>query len=290
VTENRAASNKAVVLAWVAALFSITAVGIFPLFVYRVDLGTLSFSTPIPVVAGIGIEVTAYAPTLAALLVAGLMPRGGGIRRLLRPVLRWRLGPGWYVLALVGPSVLFVVGDLVRVLLNAPLPAEWLALPGPAAIAFLIGALIAGSFGEEVGWRGLGQPQLQLPYGAFKAAVLVGVVWSVWHLWPVIAPGGLGTTTLSDALLTFVRLIATSVIYAWLYNSTRGSLLIVMLAHAGHNLAANFVPIAGVGNHADPITAALYVVAAALVLAMAGPRWLSRIHEYPEPFPATVHA
>jgi uncharacterized protein len=288
VTENRAASSNAVVLIWVVALFAITAIGILPLFVYRLDLSTLSFSTPVPVVAGIGIELTAYAPTLAALLVAGVMPGGGGMRRLLRPVLRWRLGPQWYLLALVGPSVLFVVGDVVRLLLHAPLPAQWIALPGPATLAFLVGALIAGSFGEEVGWRGLGQPRLQIPYGAFLAAVMVGTLWSLWHLWPVIAPGGLGTTTLPDALMTFVRLIATSIVYAWLYNSTRGSLLIVMLAHAGHNLAANFVPLAGVGNHADPITAALYVAAGVLVLALAGPRWLSRVHEYPEPLPGPV--
>ena len=285
-TENRAASNNAVVLVWVAALFGITALGILPLFFYRLDLSTLTFSTPVPVVAGIGIELTAYAPTLAALLVVGLMPGAGGIRRLLRPVLRWRLGPHWYLLALVGPTILFLVGDLVRLLLHAPLPAQWLALPGPATVAFLLGALIAGSFGEEVGWRGLGQARLQVPYGALAAAVVVGALWSLWHLWPVIAPGGLGSTTPSDVLLTFVRLIATSILYAWLYNSTRGSLLIVMLAHAGHNLAANFVPLAGVGNHADPITAALYAVAGVLVLALAGPQWLSRIHEYPEPVPA----
>ncbi|MDQ6794959.1 MAG: CPBP family intramembrane metalloprotease [Chloroflexota bacterium] len=280
------ASGKAVVTVWVGVLFGITAIGILPLFVYRLDLSTLTFSTPVPVVAGIGIELTAYAPTLAALLVAGLMPGAGGIRRLLRPVLRWRLGPQWYLLALVGPTVLFLVGDLVRLLLNAPLPAQWLALPGPATIAFLVGALIAGSFGEEVGWRGLGQARLQVPYGALTAAVVVGALWSLWHLWPVVAPGGLGDTTLCDVVLTFVRLIATAILYAWLYNSTRGSLLIVMLAHAGHNLAANFVPLAGVGNHADPITAALYVAAAIVVLALAGPRWLSRIHEYPELVPA----
>src|SRR5438874_2044806 len=143
---------------WLAALFVITGLGALPLFFYRIDLSKLTFSSPIPVLVGIGIEITAYAPTLAALLVVAMVPGGGGIRRLLRPVARWRIGLSWYLLALLGPSVLFIVGDLVRVGLGLALPPHWLVIPGAAAIAFLLGALIAGSFGEEVGWRGLGQP------------------------------------------------------------------------------------------------------------------------------------
>src|SRR5437899_3747207 len=189
-----------VVAFWILALFAMTALGALPLFFYRLDLSKLTFSTPIPVLVGIGIEITAYAPTLAALLVVALVPWGGGIGRLLRPVTRWRIGWSWYLLALLGPSVLFVVGDVVRLGLGLALPPHWLIIPGATAIAFLLGALIAGSFGEEVGWRGLGQPRLQARYGSLRAAVAVGAVWSVWHLWPIVAPGGLNGTTWSDVV------------------------------------------------------------------------------------------
>jgi len=273
-----------VVAVWVAAVFAITGIGMLPLFFYRLDLSKLTFSTPIPVVAGIGIELTAYAPTLAALVVTGFMS-AGGFRRLLRPVIRWRVGLQWYAAALLGPSILFLVGDVIRMMAGQALPKSWIALPGAAAAAFLIGALIAGSFGEEVGWRGLGQPRLQKQYGALSAAVIVGVIWSLWHLWPTAAPGGLSTTTWSETALTFIRLISTSVIYAWLFNSTRGSLLIVMLAHAGHNLAVRFVPLADSVQHGDPVVTTLYAVAAAIVLIGTGYRWLSRTHEYPDSVP-----
>jgi len=143
------------------------------------------------------------------------------------------------------------------------------------------GALIAGSFGEEVGCRGWAQPRLQQRRGALAAAIVVGVIWSLWHRWPVLAPGGFAMTGVSGVVLTFVRLIATSVVYAWLLNSTRGSLLIVMLAHAGHNIAAQVVPLPGGTQQAAPVTALLYVAAAVIVVLFFGAKRLSRLSAYP---------
>jgi len=275
-------SDVRIVVLWAIALFAITAVGMAPLFYYRLDLSTLSFSTPMPVIVGIGIELTAYAPTLAALLVTGVISAAGGFKRLLRPVLRWRVGPQWYVIALLGPSLLFMVGDALRYIAGADVPSHGLTIPSAPEATFLIGALIAGSFGEELGWRGLGQPRLQSRYGALGAAVVVGALWSLWHLWPAVAPGGAETTTVTDVILTFGRLIATSIVYAWLLNST-GSLWIVMLAHAGHNLAVRFVPFSTSIQHGDPVTTILYAIVAAVVVGFAGARWLSRQRDYPQP-------
>src|SRR5438445_568766 len=187
-----------------------------------VDLSKLTFSSSIPLAAGIGIELTAYAPTLAALLVVAASREPRGIRRLLRPVLRWRAGVHWYVLAAAGSTVIFLVADAVRAVVHAPLPGHWLTFPGIGAVAFLVGALLAGAFGEEVGWRGFGQHRLQTHHGALAAALVVGVVWGLWHLWPTVAPGGLGDTTWGDGVLTLIRLTALAVLFAWLYNGTSG--------------------------------------------------------------------
>jgi hypothetical protein len=64
-------------------------------------------------------------------------------------------------------------------------------------------------------------------------------------------------------------------VFAWIYNGTQGSLLIVMLAHAGHNLAVRFVPAADSVQHGDPVVATLYVVAAIAVVLATRSRWLS---------------
>src|SRR5438874_13386092 len=93
---------------WLVALFVITGLGALPRFFYRIDLSKLSFSSPMPVAVGIGIEITAYAPTLAALLVVTVVRGAGGIGRLLLAVARWRIGLSWYLIALLESSSLFI--------------------------------------------------------------------------------------------------------------------------------------------------------------------------------------
>ena len=266
---------------WAAILAIITLLSILPIFIYHVDLSTLSFGSDIPPVVGVGILLTGYAPAFAAMLAVRFVPGSGSIRQLLAPSVRWRVHPIWYAIAILGPIGLFLVGDVIRSVLGLEVPAAWLAMPSASALVFLAGALIAGSFGEEVGWRGLAQPRLQPRRGAFVAAIVVGVLWSFWHLWPVLTPGGLATTGIAGVVLTFVRLTATSVVYAWLLNSTHGSLLIVMLAHAGHNIAAQVVPLPGGTQQGDPVTALLYLAAAVIVVLFYGAKWLSKTHAYP---------
>jgi len=72
------------------------------------------------------------------------------------------------------------------------------------------------------------------------AAIGVGAIWARWHLSPVLGPGGAPEPT--DMAQTYVRLISTAVVSTWLNHSTRGGLLLVMVAHAAHNLAIDLLP------------------------------------------------
>ncbi len=88
-------------------------------------------------------------------------------------------------------------------------------------------------------------------------------------------PVGISGLTLSDLAQTYIRLISTAIIYAWIYSTNNGSLLLVMVAHAGHNIATELIP-AG-GSQAVPvIVALLYLVVATVVVLTAGPRTLFR--------------
>jgi membrane protease YdiL (CAAX protease family) len=71
----------------------------------------------------------------------------------------------------------------------------------------------------------------------------------------------------------YLRLIATAVIYAWIYNTTKGSLLLVMVAHAAHNITVDLMPQVG----GSPVIVALsYVAVAIVVVLMTDRRTLTR--------------
>lgn len=53
----------------------------------------------------------------------------------------------------------------------------------PLYVGFImIIPMIIGGGIEEIGWRGLLQPQLEEKYPHIVAAVSVGIIWAVWHL------------------------------------------------------------------------------------------------------------
>jgi hypothetical protein len=75
--------------------------------------------------------------------------------------------------------------------------------------------------------------------------------------------------------------MAAAVLYTWLYNNSRGSLLLVTLFHATNNTAAVFLPVsfAVTGGILANLMTMLYVTTAIVVTIAAGPERLSRTEE-----------
>ncbi len=276
---SESAWNGGQVVAWVVLLFVLIFLCLLPFLIGGVSLsglGKLSPSSPLFALCIAGFTFVGYTPTLSALLVAGLFPGGGGAGSVLRQVRTWRVGVGWYAIAVFGPAVLFLLDEAVALVLGGSPPQHWIVLPPvsgffPGSLFFSVMGVLAGTIGEEFGWRGFAQPRLQKRYGALKASILIGLVWGTFHLWilPICH-----CMSLTEVLVTqYFRLIATAVIYAWIYNSTKGSLFLVMVAHAAHNITVDLMP--QVGGSAV-IVALSYVAVAIVVAFMTDPRTLTR--------------
>jgi uncharacterized protein len=265
------------VVVWVVLLIGLSALGLIPFYAFVPDLSKFTGNLPPAQLAllGIGVELTACAPSLAAILIAWRMPGAGGARALFGQLKRWRVHPLWYVIALFLPVPLLLAGNVIWLALGRQ-SLVWLTLP--SALPFAIGAALVPPLGEEFGWRGFAQPRLQRRIGALWAALIIGTLWSTWHLWPLVVPGGAKLFLPSDVLQTYIRLISTAVIYAWIYSSTQGSLPAVMIAHAAHNIDSSFIP--GPSNdpsHLGPfIGSVLYAVAAIVVVLATNRRTLTR--------------
>ena len=262
--------------AWVLLLFFFTGLGALPLILQGSSLSRISQSTPHVALIITGMLVTSCAPTLAALFVVALYPGAGGVRSISRQLRTWRVGLVWYALALVGPIILFLTAEAFYAVRHGRPPPHWMILPsfaGPGGLYFVV---FGSLFAEEPGWRGFAQRRLQTRYGALTASIVIGVLWSTWHLWYVITPGGFSNVTGVDAVATYIRLISTAIIYAWMYNSTNGSLFIVMLAHLGHNLAASLMPTPADGGWQHLTIGQGYLILAIIVILMTEPRTLRR--------------
>ncbi len=219
---------------------------------------------PDSVVLGL-LLLSAYGPALAAIIVCALLGQGR-VRALLAQLGRWRAGAWWYAAALLGPSLLTAVALGIMLLAGRAGPGPWLYAPA----VLRLGLLALGPWGEELGWRGFLQPYLQARVHPLLAASLVAVCWFVWHQWPLLTPVGADLRPIG--LVTFFAyLLAVSVLIAWLYNRTGGSLPVAWAAHAGMNLGLVATP-------SVPLARACFV-AAALVVAWRDPRLGTR----PEP-------
>ncbi len=184
-------------------------------------------------------------------------------RPLLKPLLQWRVGVIWLGIAAVTPALLFVVGKMATQALGLVARSE---PQGDNMIALVISAFVMSSLSnpwEEVGWRGFALPRLQKRHNALMATLAVGVLWGLWHL-PLFFSVG-NPMSNYPFLAWFIGTVAVSFVYTWLYNSTKGSLLVVTLFHVLGNTFG--VMIADVSIIALAI---VYFVLAVLLVAVLG--------------------
>jgi membrane protease YdiL (CAAX protease family) len=143
---------------------------------------------------------------------------------------------------------------------------------------FLAFSIFPGSaLGEEIGWRGYALPRLQARRSALSASLILAPIWGLWHL-PLWLTGDAVKTPVFYVPFFFFSVFAFSVILTWVYNSTEGSLLMVVFLHATVNLPVT-LGIEELGSRATvPVLLywGLMAVAAIVVVIWAGPEHLSR--------------
>jgi membrane protease YdiL (CAAX protease family) len=181
------------------------------------------------------VQVAAAGPLIAAVTLLAVTRGRRGLAELGRALLRWRVSPLWYGFVLVAVPVLMLSalslwygGSMV-----SAIGARWTALV-PRFPVFVIGVALVTGLAEEPGWRGFALPRANERYTPLAAALLVSVVWALWHL-----PNALfGSDGLSTHLAHVAATTVNGLVQAWVYNATGGSLLLAVLLHGSFNATA----------------------------------------------------
>lgn len=179
----------------------------------------------------------------AALVITAIVYGASGVKGLLKRFLLWRVGWRWFVFAVVGlPLIKVCVGALFMSgwePFKALAPSALVLYPAAYFSHFYFGPLF-----EEAAWRGFALPRLQKKFSPLTGTLILGVLWGLWHL-PVYLPSNIQKSGLGGGIATFlVFMLVTlglTVIFTWLFNNTRGSLLLAVLLHASVDGTATYI-------------------------------------------------
>jgi uncharacterized protein len=190
--------------------------------------------SPLPVPAGF---LGVFGPMVAAIVVTALEGGRAGLRSLLGRVVRWRVAPIWYAVAILGPLVLTLGAIALHVLLGGQPPSIGLLIRTlPTLVIYIVYMMLIVALGEEVGWRGYALPALQARYSALLASLILGVLWALWHLPQFFNPDTLYSNLPFVLFLAYI--VPFAVLITWVFNSAGGSVLMAILMHAVMNASA----------------------------------------------------
>lgn len=220
-------------------------------------------------------------PSLAGLLVTRVVEGREGVRALWR---RLRQGAGawsWYLVVLL-PFAATLISHEVQSALGWPIDLGDVLSRLPLALIWPV----FSSLGEELGWRGFALPRLQAQRTAWSSTLILGLLWGMWHLLSdFIGLRHFGSLFLPAFLISGpILLTGHAVIMTWVYNNTKGSVLLSVLYHWAITASAillgplDLAPLDSIRDSA--LGAALIWVAAIVVLARWGGAHLARVPRY----------
>lgn len=136
----------------------------------------------------------------------------------------------------------------------------------PAFVLFFIGAVA-----EEIGWQGYAYPALAGRHSALTAALIIGVVWALWHVIPFALMQRSATWIIWHSL----GIVLMRILIGWLVVDAGQSILIAILFHMMSNSVWGMT--ADFGQYYDPKVMCVVLLAPVIaIVAVWGPPTLRR--------------
>lgn len=178
-----------------------------------------------------------FGPMIAAFIVKYISDGWQGISDLLKRMVKWKVKWVWYIVDIVIPVLLVIIAGYFDELLNKrSFTMKGFStnneFPEFGVIGYFLFNLFTFGIGEETGWRGYALPALQKRFSALTATFILAVGWACWHIPAFIYRPLYSQMDVPGIAGFFISMLMGAIVLTWLYNSTKGSLLIVAIFHA----------------------------------------------------------
>jgi membrane protease YdiL (CAAX protease family) len=195
-----------------------------PLVVSGAGLGIAHFDAPFELLL-----VGTFAPSVAALIVGWKSGRRHFEMRAFtswKRMLLWSIaGPALLIFGMAVVPALIVAKDSFRALNWGVFLRPW--------VFFSVANLMGGPLGEELGWRGLALPRLQVKFGPVRASILLGCIWAAWHL-PLFSIKDWGPAgTPAWYFVAFITMF--TFLMTFVFNGSGSSVIAAIVLHYAFN-------------------------------------------------------
>jgi membrane protease YdiL (CAAX protease family) len=197
----------------------------------------------------IALVLGGFGPSIAGIIMTYRTQDREGRRDFWRRSINFRqIGGIWYVVILLIFPIVYGIAILLEMFLGGSSPGAeaitQIAAQPASLIGMLLMGLIIGPMAEEFGWRGYALDPLQARWSSLVSALIVGLFWWAWHFPLFFMNGmlqnewGLGTMAFCAYAVTVFSL---SILFTWVFNNTRRSILAAILLHFMFNSTLNVV-------------------------------------------------
>jgi membrane protease YdiL (CAAX protease family) len=236
----------------------------------------------------------AFSASIAGIIMTAVEDGRAGLKLMLSRLLIWRVGIGYWLFAILFLVPAILLGSVVNPLFNGdPISFSNMKLAFEILPMFISFFIVAG-LGQELGWTGFLTPRLQARFGALTSCVIRAILSGIWHL-PLFLYSRFQLPALADfpysgwiaqkgflvsiVTLILMFLLPWSIFYSWIFNNTRGSLLLVAILHGSEIWVAYWMLSTGINpNNLDNYWGygAVMVLIAIIIVIMTGSQNLSR--------------
>lgn len=228
-----------------------------------------NFGLYLPISSELFIRVGGFAPSVSGFVLAFVFGGKAEVRFLLSSLINVHIKLKWlFFIFLVLPGVSAASCVIFTLAGGIPPQPEFPLWFIPIAFVYIL--VLMGPLGEEAGWRGFALKRMLRSLNPFKSAVLLGIVWTLWHLPLFFIKGttqnllaGFGLLPALFCYLLYTVMI--SILITLLYIMNGGSVFATVLFHTMGNLSLGLVPLILSKIGAVILLLVLFIVSAVII-------------------------